>query len=179
MTRQGTQEQENQDKEKDRPKRPHISDALKSEVWKRDCGNVFWCKCPIPWCTTQVEYTNCVLAHNIPWVKGGATTLDNLRITCARCNLGMGSTFTVDEWISRGTSRGLPPFSVFSPTTATATATPIPTHTTSAQHAREAMNAYSTFTPSVLSVSPVSSVSSVSSAPPSTEEKRSLSFWCC
>jgi 5-methylcytosine-specific restriction endonuclease McrA len=83
-------------------KRPHVSDALKSEVWKRDCGNIFCCKCPIPWCTAQIEYTNCVLAHNTPFVKGGATTLDNLRVTCTRCNLGMGSAYTVDEWSLRG-----------------------------------------------------------------------------
>jgi hypothetical protein len=98
----GANKEDTNKTERTMPKRPHISDALKSEVWKRDCGNTFVCKCPIPWCTTQVEYTNCVLAHNIPFAKGGPTTVDNLRITCSRCNLGMGSAFTVDDWIARG-----------------------------------------------------------------------------
>lgn len=79
-------------------KRPAVPSALRYEIWKRDMGNVLEGKCPIPWCTARVEYKDFVLAHNVPFSRGGATDATNLRVTCASCNLGMGDRYTVDEW---------------------------------------------------------------------------------
>ena len=88
-------------------KRPHISQALKYEVWLKSMGNCIEGKCPISWCTQRVTFVNCVLAHNIPFCKGGATTLENLSIACYSCNSSMGARYTVDEWNKLG-SAGAP-----------------------------------------------------------------------
>lgn len=79
-------------------KRPTIPAAMRYEIWRRDMGNVIEGKCPIAWCHTQINFRNFVLAHNIPFSKGGATAPCNLRVTCASCNLSMGDRYTVDEW---------------------------------------------------------------------------------
>lgn len=47
--------------------------------------------------------------HNTPESKGGATTLENLAPICSRCNLSMGSQYSIDEWNTLGASAGPPP----------------------------------------------------------------------
>lgn len=38
-------------------------------------------------CTAPVSSKNLHLDHVRPWTKGGPTTLENLRVTCRRCNI--------------------------------------------------------------------------------------------
>ncbi|NDG77664.1 MAG: hypothetical protein EBX51_07610 [Acidimicrobiia bacterium] len=36
--------------------------------------------------------------HNVPESNGGKTDVKNLIPICSRCNLSMGSQYTIDEW---------------------------------------------------------------------------------
>ena len=38
------------------------------------------------------------VGHDVPESHGGATEIANLRPICARCNLSMGSQYTIREW---------------------------------------------------------------------------------
>lgn len=103
-------------------KRPAVPKAMRQEIWKRDMGNVIEGKCPVPWCTNTVSFTTFVLAHNVPFSRGGATDASNLCVTCASCNLGMGDRMTVTEWgaqMKRGTASAYtstPPLPAHAPT---------------------------------------------------------------
>jgi hypothetical protein len=42
---------------------------------------------------------DCSAIHgNVPESKGGATEIANLRPICSRCNLSMGSQYSITEW---------------------------------------------------------------------------------
>jgi len=38
------------------------------------------------------------VGHDVPEYKGGKTEIENLRPICIRCNLSMGSQYTIQEW---------------------------------------------------------------------------------
>jgi 5-methylcytosine-specific restriction endonuclease McrA len=42
------------------------------------------------------------VGHNIPESKGGKTNINNLKPICARCNLSMGSQYSIEEWSKMG-----------------------------------------------------------------------------
>lgn len=61
--------------------RTRISEAKRSEVWRRDGGA----------CVECGSQHNLQLDHIIPVSKGGASTVPNLQILCQACNLAKGS----------------------------------------------------------------------------------------
>jgi hypothetical protein len=79
-------------------KKGKIPKALREQVWLKDMGQVFQGKCKVTWCQNNISAFDFQCGHNIPESKGGETTLDNLVSICGRCNISMGSGFTIDEW---------------------------------------------------------------------------------
>lgn len=75
-----------------------IPKALREQVWLKYNGKKFESKCYITWCKNIINVFDFQSGHNIPFSKGGTTTLDNLRPICSRCNLSMNDNYTVDEW---------------------------------------------------------------------------------
>lgn len=79
-------------------KKKHIPQALREQVWINRCGEAFGRKCLTTWCNNKITVFDFHCGHNIPEVKGGKTTVDNLVPICTRCNLSMSSTYTFEEW---------------------------------------------------------------------------------
>jgi len=75
-----------------------IPKALREQVWATYMGQQYENKCLVTWCTNRITVFDFQCGHNIPEVKGGPTTLANLRPICSRCNTSMGSSYTFDEW---------------------------------------------------------------------------------
>ena len=78
-----------------------IPRALREQVWLVHVGPKFQTKCKVSWCTNSMNAFDFQCGHNIPESKGGTTDVRNLIPICARCNLSMGSQFTIDEWNKR------------------------------------------------------------------------------
>ena len=75
-----------------------IPKALREQVWLKCIGERFDSKCKVVWCKNRINVFDFQCGHNIPESKGGQTTLDNLLPICSRCNISMGSQYTIDEW---------------------------------------------------------------------------------
>jgi 5-methylcytosine-specific restriction endonuclease McrA len=75
-----------------------IPAALREQVWVVHAGRSFERKCLVPWCQNMMTVFDFHVGHNVPESKGGATDLANLRPICARCNLSMGSQYSIEEW---------------------------------------------------------------------------------
>ena len=75
-----------------------IPKALREQVWIHYLGTTFETKCTVSWCTNIINTFNYHVGHDLPESKGGTLAITNLRPICARCNLSMGSTFTIQEW---------------------------------------------------------------------------------
>lgn len=56
--------------------REHLTDSVRSEVWRRDMGK----------CTTCGTRENLEFDHIIPVSKGGANSVRNLQLLCRSCN---------------------------------------------------------------------------------------------
>ena len=82
-----------------------IPKALREQVWLKSMGERFDGKCRVSWCKNRINVFDFQCGHNIPESKGGKTTLDNLLPICARCNISMGSQYTIDEWNTKFASR--------------------------------------------------------------------------
>jgi 5-methylcytosine-specific restriction endonuclease McrA len=76
----------------------NIPKALREQVWIAYAGRVFERKCLVSWCQNKITAFDFHTGHNIPESRGGATDISNLRPICARCNLSMGSQYTIDTW---------------------------------------------------------------------------------
>ena len=81
-----------------RPAKERIPRALREQVWLAWAGRRFERRCLVPWCKNVMTVFDFHVGHNIPESRGGATELANLRPICARCNLSMGSQYTIEEW---------------------------------------------------------------------------------
>lgn len=79
-----------------------IPKALREQVWITNLGSVFEAKCVVTWCVNKITVFDFEVGHNLPESKGGATTLENLRPICARCNKSMGNRYSIDEWNTLG-----------------------------------------------------------------------------
>lgn len=79
-------------------KKGKMPKALREQVWVNHMGPVFQGKCRITWCQNIISVFDYQCGHNIPESKGGHTTIDNLVPICGRCNISMGSGYTIDEW---------------------------------------------------------------------------------
>ena len=75
-----------------------IPKALREQVWLVHVGPRFQNKCKVTWCTNTMNVFDFQSGHNIPESKGGKTDVHNLIPICSRCNLSMGSQYTIDEW---------------------------------------------------------------------------------
>jgi len=81
-----------------RPKKEKIPKALREQVWRSLCGEVFESKCNVVWCTKKINVFDFEVGHNIPESKGGTLCLENLRPICVQCNRSMSNHYTIDEW---------------------------------------------------------------------------------
>ena len=79
-------------------KKGKIPKALREQVWLKNMGQTFQGKCRVTWCHNNISVFDFQCGHNIPESKGGHTSLDNLVPICGRCNISMGSGYTIDEW---------------------------------------------------------------------------------
>ncbi len=75
--------------------------ALRQQVWIQKMGKVFEGKCPVTWCSNQINVFDFESGHNIPESKGGETSVTNLLPICSRCNKGMGNRYTIEEWCEK------------------------------------------------------------------------------
>lgn len=75
-----------------------IPKALREQVWLTHIGRRYEGKCLVPWCKNNMTVHDFHVGHDIPESKGGATELSNLRPICSRCNLSMGSQYSIQEW---------------------------------------------------------------------------------
>ncbi|HEY7268558.1 MAG TPA: HNH endonuclease signature motif containing protein [Dehalococcoidia bacterium] len=64
-----------------RPERDVIAEAVRLEVWRRDAGR----------CVSCGSRERLQFDHVIPVHLGGASSLENLQLLCAACNLAKGS----------------------------------------------------------------------------------------
>ncbi len=83
-------------------KKATIPKALREQVWIQNIGSQFEHKCLVEWCKNTMNVFDFHVGHNIPESQGGATNIKNLKPICARCNLSMGSQYTIEEWSKMG-----------------------------------------------------------------------------
>jgi 5-methylcytosine-specific restriction endonuclease McrA len=83
-------------------KKANIPKALREQVWIQNIGNHFEHKCLVEWCKNTMNVFDFHVGHNIPESQGGATNIMNLKPICARCNLSMGSQYSIEEWSKMG-----------------------------------------------------------------------------
>jgi 5-methylcytosine-specific restriction endonuclease McrA len=93
-------------------KKKQIPSALREQVWITHAGPIFQRKCFVYWCKNKITAFDFHCGHNIPESKGGRLTIDNLVPICARCNLSMGNTMSIDEWNQLATP--VSPVSIYS-----------------------------------------------------------------
>jgi len=75
-----------------------IPKALREQVWKRYIGDRYNSKCTITWCKNTISAFDFHVGHDIPESKGGTIEITNLHPICSRCNLSMGSNYSIGEW---------------------------------------------------------------------------------
>jgi len=80
------------------PKKQKISRALREQVWLASVGPRYESKCVVSWCNNKINVFDFHVGHNKPEAKGGKLDINNLRAICSRCNLSMGSQYSIDEW---------------------------------------------------------------------------------
>lgn len=90
-------------------KKTKIPKALREQVWLSHVGKVFETKCKVVWCENRINAFDYQCGHNIPESRGGKTNLGNLIPICARCNISMGSSYSIDQWNSKFASPPPPP----------------------------------------------------------------------
>jgi 5-methylcytosine-specific restriction endonuclease McrA len=76
----------------------NIPRAIREQVWITYAGPRFQRKCLIPWCKNIITAFDFHVGHDVPEAQGGSLEIANLRPICARCNLSMGSQYTIREW---------------------------------------------------------------------------------
>ena len=80
----------------------NIPRALREQVWLQNVGTHFEHKCLVDWCQNTMNAFDFHVGHNIPESQGGATNIKNLKPICARCNLSMGSQYSIEQWSKMG-----------------------------------------------------------------------------
>lgn len=79
-------------------KKDTIPRALREQVWIKYIGKKYEVPCTVIWCINTISTFDFHVGHNIPESIGGSTNIENLRPICSRCNLSMGSRYSIDEW---------------------------------------------------------------------------------
>lgn len=85
-------------KEKQKRMTNKVPSSLKHNIWIKYIGETFHGKCNVEWCANKITPFTFEAGHNIPYSKGGCTTIDNLRPICSECNKSMGNRYTIDEF---------------------------------------------------------------------------------
>ena len=80
--------------------------ALKQNVWIKHVGSNFKGKCYVKWCNNTLTPFTFEAGHNIPYSKGGETSIDNLFPICSTCNKSMGNRYTIEEFSDKFKDRG-------------------------------------------------------------------------
>lgn len=80
----------------------NIPKALREQVWLKNIGHQYEHKCLIDWCQNTISVFDFHVGHNIPESHGGKTDITNLKPICSRCNLSMGSQYSITEWNNIG-----------------------------------------------------------------------------
>ena len=84
---------------KSKPKtKANIPKALREQVWIKNIGRQYEHKCLVDWCQNTISVIDFHVGHNIPESHGGKTDITNLKPICSRCNLSMGSQYSITEW---------------------------------------------------------------------------------
>jgi 5-methylcytosine-specific restriction endonuclease McrA len=83
-------------------KKATIPKALREQVWLKHIGRNYEQKCLVDWCQNTMTVFDFHVGHNIPESLGGETNISNLKPICSRCNLSMGSQYTITEWTKIG-----------------------------------------------------------------------------
>ena len=84
---------------KSKPKtKANIPKALREQVWIKNIGRQYEHKCLVDWCQNTISVFDFHVGHNIPESHGGKTDITNLKPICSRCNLSMGSQYSITEW---------------------------------------------------------------------------------
>ena len=81
------------------PKKATIPKAIREQCWLNTIGKKYESKCYVKWCNNVMNVFDFHVGHDIPESKGGTLDLENLKPICARCNLSMSDTYTIQEWI--------------------------------------------------------------------------------
>ena len=81
------------------PKKANIPKAIREQCWLNIIGKKYESKCYVKWCNNIMNVFDFHVGHDIPESKGGTLDLENLKPICARCNLSMSDTYTIQEWI--------------------------------------------------------------------------------
>ena len=79
-----------------------IPKALREQVWLKNIGQQYQHKCLVDWCQNIISVFDFHVGHNVPESHGGKTDITNLKPICSRCNLSMGSQYSITEWIKIG-----------------------------------------------------------------------------
>jgi 5-methylcytosine-specific restriction endonuclease McrA len=90
------------DKKNKTKTKANIPKALREQVWLKNMGHQYEHKCLIDWCQNTISVFDFHVGHNIPESHGGKTDITNLKPICSRCNLSMGSQYSIAEWIRIG-----------------------------------------------------------------------------
>ena len=90
------------DKKSKNKTKANIPKALREQVWLKNIGHQYEHKCLIDWCQNTISVFDFHVGHNIPESHGGKTDITNLKPICSRCNLSMGSQYSISEWIKIG-----------------------------------------------------------------------------
>ena len=77
----------------------HIPKAVREQVWLKRMGQTYKGKCFVHWCQNDISVFDFHVGHNTPESKGGTLSISNLEPICARCNLSMGDSYTISEWV--------------------------------------------------------------------------------
>ena len=88
-------------------KKVPIPKALREQVWLGYMGHAFEGKCRIKWCRNTITVFNFQCGHNVAESKGGKTNVENLIPICGRCNISMGSQYSIDTWNAKFSSLAL------------------------------------------------------------------------
>lgn len=93
-----TKSQQSKHKNQKKYRKQKIPIALRQACWVRQFGETYQHKCFVDWCHRKISCFDFEVGHNLPESKGGSLDLDNLRPICRQCNIGMGNTYTIDQW---------------------------------------------------------------------------------
>ena len=86
------------DKKSKTKTKANIPKALREQVWIKHIGHHYEHKCLVDWCQNTISVFDFHVGHNIPESHGGKTDITNLKPICSRCNLSMGSQYSITEW---------------------------------------------------------------------------------